>query len=220
MHTPAPTAFNLSLALNTASGALGDVAVRDRLDLHPKHISRAAMARATSGLRAIEAFVRRLLLVLALQFEHEISVDISPREHPKKQPAPRAPTPNTSLRVFLTELALPDTLKMHFTDDAPSGDWQTRGPAELPAAPILARIARLRRALNTAEARGRRLAYTLSRRRHGLLMAPFPLAVPARMGTEFAHLYRTFGFDIRRQSCARPPPTRARPPPRPRIRQL
>lgn len=214
-----PISFNLSLALNTASGVLGDVAVRDRLDLHPKHISRAAMARATGGLRAIEAFVRRLILLLALQFEHDITVDISPREHPKKQPAPRAPTPNTSLRIFLTELVFPDTLAEHFNTDT-TGDWQTRGPAEMPAAPILARIARLRRALNTAEARGRRLAYTLSRRRHGLLMAPFPLAVPARMGTEFAHLYRTYGFDIRRQSCARPPPTRARPPPRPRIRQL
>lgn len=214
-----PTSLNLSLALNTASAVLGDVAVRDRLDLHPKHISRAAMARATGGLRAIEAFVRRLILLLALQFEHDITVDISPRAHPKKQPAPRAPTPNTSLRVFLTELAFPDTLAEHFNTDT-TGDWQTRGPAELPAAPILARIARLRRALNTAEARGRRLAYVISRRRHGLLMAPFPLAVPARMGTEFSHLYRTYGFDIRRQSCVRPPPTRARPPPRPRIRQL
>lgn len=214
-----PSPYNLSLALNTASGVLGDVAVRDGLDLHPKHITRAAMARATGGLRAIEAFVRRLLLMLALQFEHEITVDISPREHPKKTPAPRAPKPSNSLRVFLSELALPDTLTDHFARLG-HGEWQPRGLIELPAAPLLARIARLRRALNTAEARGRRLAYVLSRRRHGLIMAPSPLAIPARMGTEFAHLYRTYGFDIRRQSCARPPPTRARPPPRPRIRQL
>jgi hypothetical protein len=222
MNADAPLpSLDIDLAVREAAGALGDAEVRDDLHLKPRTLSRAANARALRAVRALEAFVRRLLLLIALQFEHHITVDVSHRPYPKKHPksVTRAPRPGIgALRIFPSDLAFPVDLysaASPFDTAAPAPAFAT---AALPAAPIIARIQRLRAMLDTAEARGHRLAFTLARRRHGLLLAPLPLALPNRMGTGVTSLYGSLGHAIFERSRARPPPQKPRPPPPPRAR--
>ncbi len=201
------------------SGALDDAEVRDDLHLNPVTISRAAQARAMRAVRALEAFIRRLLILLALQFEHEIDVDVTHRPYPKKKRTRKArplPEGGPSLRIFTSDLARPEYIPS--AADPFSNAADPFASKALPAAPILARLKRLRHVIETAEARAHRLAFTLARHRHGILLAPLPLTLPNRMGTELTGIYGGMGHAILESSKHRPPPQKPRPPPPPRAR--
>lgn len=47
---------------------------RDNLHLGPREVSRAAVLRLKQGILALEAYLRRVLFLLALQFEHDRKV--------------------------------------------------------------------------------------------------------------------------------------------------
>ena len=226
--SPSFPKLDIPFLVNVAANALMDVAARDDLYLKPKTITQAAQARALRGVRAVEAFLRRLLIALALQFEHEIEVDVTARPYPKTaKPAPtRLPQDGLgSLRILLDERPLPNDFdqrmqrlndKVRHTQIEPR---MGRG-GERPSGPILQRLERAGLILQTVEARARRLAFTLARHRHGPLTPPLPDTVPNRMGTAFASVYPTLGYAVYERSRHRPPPERPRPPPRPRIRTV
>jgi hypothetical protein len=191
------------------------VLARDDAHLAPAHLTKAAAGRMRAGIRAVEAYLRRLILVLALQFEHTLPKNNPVRARygalpPKTPHKPRANP--TRFTVFTGQHDLPDALREGWIDRAP------RHSAPIPAAPLIARLRALSTLAKAPEARARRLAWTLARKRPGPILTPDlkRRCVPARYGTEVSAIYDGFHAEIIKASRARPPPIGhiRRPPPR------
>ena len=212
----APPAIDTAAYIRQAGFALSDIKARDGQDINPNTITKAVRARALRGLRLLEDFVRRLLILLALQFEHQITVDVSLRPRPKKHRDKTKrilPAGGSALRIFPSDLALPDAVKAKYADAPPR---EPDGRIMLPAGALLKRFERLSAILNDPEARAHRLAFVLARHRHGALFAPGPFRMPSRFGTLVSSYYDALNHAIRGACQMRPPPQRPRPPPPPR----
>jgi hypothetical protein len=190
------------------------VLARDNAHLQPLAFSPAAAARFKAGLRAIEAYLRRMILWLALQIEHDLPGQGAPRAISARRAKP-ARNKNLSLKIFTRQTDVPD-----FLHDRGCG--RPERPKTVLAEPYLARLKALTDLVNDPVARARRLAWHLARKRPGLMLAPdtFRAHVPSRYGTELSASYKALGKAIIDASRARPPPLG--PPPRhpPRIRTL
>ena len=66
--TFAPFAFALLQAMGIHAGVL----VRDGLIMRPNFVSKAVLGRLRTGIRALEAFLRRILILMALEIEHDL----------------------------------------------------------------------------------------------------------------------------------------------------
>jgi hypothetical protein len=190
------------------------VLARDRLNLRPAAISLAAATRLRRDLRAVEAYVRRVLMLIALQFEHNLVVDNSERP---RQIGPRKPSQKT-LSIPIFERCVPRN-DLFFEGDfkIKKRDFKTVNPA-----PLLDRLRALKDLLSAPEKRARRLALHMARRKEGMLLPPDPsgTAIRNRDGTEVSTIYKFMFQDIMERSRARPPPIGPRPWPPPRIRTL
>ncbi len=194
----------------------GRVLARDHLQLVPDRISKAASARVRAGIRILESWLRRLLILMALALE------------PGLRPRPGEHVLTRDWREKLSKT----TKRSHFQifRDAPEADfaalddpWRARAerpPGPVPAKWLLQRLSALKALLDNPEPRARRLAWSLARHRPGVLLAPQGRAVPARWGTEPSALYSAMGFAISETSRARPPPLGPRPRAGPRIRRI
>ncbi|MEM1036278.1 MAG: hypothetical protein AAGI14_05915 [Pseudomonadota bacterium] len=198
------------------------VIARDNLHLAPALISKAAARRVRRGIKAIEAYLRRVLLLLALQIEPELARENRARPiYGRKGPRRAAKRPLLSLKAFPKE-----GIDFALSDKIMDLQASNRGacsphPTPVPARPYLARIAALRELMNDPYTRARRLAWHIARRRPGFLLAPGAQdAVRNRYGTEFSALYTAMGAGIPARSRARPPPLGPAPRPPPRIRVL
>jgi hypothetical protein len=195
------------------------VLARDNAHLAPRAFSPAAAARFKAGLRAIEAYLRRMILWLALQIEHDL-----PRENPEQaiyqRPARKRTNQNLSLKIFTAQHDFPDNFAEQYDPwvDRP----QTLRPRAIPARPLLARLRALSDLAKAPEARARRLAWLLARKRPGPVMTPDLRRryVPARYGTEVSAIYDSFIAGVSKASRARPPPLGPVRRPPPRIRTL
>ncbi|MDJ0920777.1 MAG: hypothetical protein QNI84_06585 [Henriciella sp.] len=201
----------------------GKVLARDGLNLAPASLTRAAARRARAGIRALEAYLRRVILLLALVLEPDLKADNKP-----VIPQDRPPNPTQKpqrFQIFTGEQDRPDFTDLHDPWADPSdrawASHMNRG-LPVPTAPLLARLAQLQALLQAPEARARRLAYHLARRRPGLLTAPdfWRCPVRSRHGTELSALYTGMAAAIIQMSRIRPPPLGPRPRAGPRLRWL
>lgn len=210
---PAPSLLD---TLKRQGGQLcARVLTRDDLHLAPAAITRATAARLRSGIRAIEAYLRRVLLLMALQIEPGLKA--ARRARPVRH-GPRLSTPQShTFRALEKENAPPDwaalTLPRRTADALPRGTL-------IPSAPLLARLSVLKILIDAPDARARRLAWYLARRRPGPLLAPGTHRLAQLWGTEIGALYTAMAPQILRAGYARPPPLGPAPRPPPRIRLL
>lgn len=193
------------------------VLTRDNAHLGPRVLSRAAAARLRQGLRRIEAWLRRVILLLALALEP----GLKPRGGETVLAArPRRPRFGQWRFRVLTGGAPPPGHAGFWPETAGAGAMGMRG-LPVAAMPLLARLAALKALIEAPEARARRLAWLLARRKPGLLLAPGKASdIPGHCGTEISSLYAALAPAIITASRARPPPLGRRPRPAPRIRQL
>jgi hypothetical protein len=191
------------------------ILARDNLYLSPREVSRAAALRLKQGIMALEAYLRRLLFVLALHIEHELKPDT--KERPIYARAPRKRGQKASFKTLPYWGIEPD-----FSTIFEHKKWADRQPPKpVPLAPLLKRLAEVRDILKNPEARARRLAYHLARKQSGPLLAPRAHdAVRNRYGTEFSAIYTAMSAEIGEMSRARPPPIGPVLRPPPRIRRL
>ena len=204
-------------AAEHASRLALQVLAQDSLHLSPTLIRPAIARRLRAGLRALQAYLRRFLILLALSLEPALRPACCARPRRMRQPSKR--TPAVGLRMFTGETAFPDTWS---NGDGFGGDRSRQSDQPILAAPLLARLFELCRLIEDPQARARRLAFHLARRRPGPLLAP-DLAtsrMPARFGTEISALYAGFASAIARLSQARPPPHGPLPILPPRIRAV
>jgi hypothetical protein len=192
---------------------------RDNLHLGPRYISPAIAGRLRSGLRALEAYARRLILFIALALEHELTP--STREYGVYQRQKRRVPKSPSFPVFVGERVPPE---INFGEGIRRSPERFGRGAEIIAAPLLQRLFDLKALIAAPEARARQIAFQLARRRPGPLLAPHNgrgrSLVPPRLGTEISSLYDSMAHSIHMTSRKRPkhigPAIRAGP----RIRRL
>lgn len=165
--------------MRQAERLLTRVLTRDDLYLLPKTLSQAAAKRARRGLRQLEAYLRRVLIVLALKMEPDLVPGTRPliKIHRAKKQATSAP----GLRIFDAQTPSPewDTLKDR------SRRKSDIDSCVVPAAPFLDRLVALKAIIDAPEARAKRLALHMARRRPGWLLAPDfgRKLLPANVGT-------------------------------------
>ncbi|MEM7494371.1 MAG: hypothetical protein AAF296_13405 [Pseudomonadota bacterium] len=198
------------------------VMARDNLHLSPALISKAAARRLHQGIKAIEAYLHRFLLLLAMQIEPELASANRARAIYGVKGV-RKPAPCRGLSFRMPQNRGIDFALSHRFERL-RADRRGRGsvsPTQITARPYLERMAVLRALMSDPYKRARRLAWTLARRRPGLLLVPGCAdAVRNRHGTEFSALYTAMATGILTQSRARPPPLGPVPRPPPRIRRL
>jgi len=187
----------------------------DNLHLGPSLISPAAARRLKAGLRALEAYLRRVLILLALQLEPGLPRDTRPRTIYAR--APRKPAERPRFRLL--------TAQRDFTPFAAfdANDSQSiPQKSAISATPYLTRLRTLKSLLEAPTARARRLAFHLARRRPGPILAPDASGtnLPRRYGTEVSAIYTSLAQAILNASRARPPPLGPTPLAPPRSRRL
>jgi hypothetical protein len=209
--TLAPFAFALSLAVQVHAR----VACRDELMLRPQFVKKAVAGRLRAGIRALAAFLRRLLILMALEIEHDLVFVWQPENLARaKARLPRLKKP--FLRVY------PHSDRPYAFDYQPKYGVSpttashtfaaTLPPITVLISHLLSQLDHLHAIALNPMAKARRLAFTLAGSRHGILMAPpeHP-RVMRRQGTEATAIYAAMGYQIMEKSRTRPPP---QPPPR------
>jgi len=188
---------------------------RDDAHLRPERVPRAVAARLRAGIAALESWLRRVLILMALSLEPGLKPAAGPwiKTYRPRRLAGHRP----GLRIFLRRSA-PDPGALAALPDR--ARVQQHGPVQ--AAPLLARLAALRALVDAPEARAQRLAFHIARRRPGRLVAPPDRAAfPRRLfGTEAGALHDAMAQAICEHSRARPPPLGPAPCAGPRIRSL
>jgi len=188
---------------------------RDDVYLGPDRVSRAAAARLRAGIAALESWLRRVLILMALQIEPDL---VPPRPYAKTRRPRRLGPLRPRFRVFLPgappDLAARERLRKAGRRAGPGGRVWT--------GPLLARLAALRALVEAPEARARRLAWHLARRRPGRLTPPaYRGPASGRLfGTETGALHDGLYQAICERSRARPPPLGPAARLGPRLRQL
>ncbi|MEM1391003.1 MAG: hypothetical protein AAGG45_07960 [Pseudomonadota bacterium] len=194
------------------------VMAKDDLHLSPALISKAVAARLKQAIRAMEAYLRRMLVLLALSLEPGLKPDM--RERPVRPSKRSQSTPTFTFRTF-PKAGIDFALSSHFEALKARPRTPNTGRTPVPARPLLERLSQLRALIEAPQARARKLAWALARRRPGLMLAPgHHEAVKPRYGTEFSTTYTLMGHAILKLSRARPPPIGPVPRPPPRIRVL
>jgi hypothetical protein len=199
-----------SMLIATAQSLAAAVGVRDELYLRPAFARKAVAARMVTGLRLLRAFLRRLVILIALDLEWGL-VDT---RGPMKRPHGRKAKPSV-YRFTLKGL------------DAPKpSPWLNGGGPQFAPRPIkafgpnvLVQMDKLYGELNFLSgiaadpfAKAKRLAFHFARTYEGIMMAPAgPPRIGGRWGTEVSAFFSAMAASIMEKSRNRPPPL---PPPR------
>jgi hypothetical protein len=189
----------------TAQSLADAVRVRDNLHLRPPMASKAIAARLASGMIVLRAYLRRLILLIALKLEW----DLVDTRGVMKRPHGRKMTPS-SAKLSLTCL---DSLKPSpwLNSDGPrfkpaiKSDGRSTLPVDM--AGLYAQLDFLAGIAANPLAKAERLAFHLARRRDGIIMAPMgPKRIAGRWGTQVSAYHDAIGFSIQEESRNRPPP--------------
>jgi hypothetical protein len=173
----------------------------------PRMAPRAVARRFAAALRLVEAYLRRMLLLMALRFEPTL-VD-------KRRPLKRVKDRKRRLRkavrfavLFVPYRPMTDKVLYKFDEAARLKRERPRPP------PKLVSMLALYRRLDwlTAEAadpvqRAKRLALNLARRRPGpIFVSDWAIRMPQRYGTEISMTFNALAHVVLEESKARPPP--------------
>ena len=210
--------FNLAphaFALRLAEGIYDRVMARDNLFTRPCFITQAVLGRLRTGVRALEAFLRRILILIALEMEPELIYV----RHPENLAWAKAKIPRVKKYALLiypppAPGGLPDFFDTNTRAPAPEWDRDDAiwGQPKVPIGNWLDRLDYLRDLAKDPVKKARRLAYKLARYRHGILMPPSQHhRLLPRWGTEASAIHDALAYQIIEKSKVRPPP---HPPPR------
>jgi hypothetical protein len=200
-----------TFALLQALGIHARVISRDGLIERPAWVAKAVAQRLRQGVRALEAYLRRVLILMALELEPGLVVVVRPENLARaKARPPRARTPMFQIYPTPAQERYPDFERDMHLDRGPK-EWVS-SPVAVPIGRWLDRLDHLHAIAKAPTAKARRLAFALARRRPGLLMAPPERPrILHRWGREASALHDAMAMQIVQKSRTRPPPL---PPPR------
>jgi hypothetical protein len=200
---------SFAILIATAQNLVSMVRARDNLHLRPDWASKAVAMRLASGLIVLRAFLRRLVILIALEMEWTL-VDT---RGAMKRPHGRKATSRAVLTLGGLEAA---KASPWLNGNGPRfkvpdrHGW--RGPVEVNMTKLYAQLDFLAKIAANPTAKAKRLAFHFARNYEGLMMAPQgPKRIAGYWGTEVRASYDAIAAAIMRQSRSRPPPL---PPPR------
>jgi hypothetical protein len=208
-----PTTSNFAMIIATAQSLVAMVNTRDSLHLRPEFARKSIAARLVSGLIVLRTFLRRLIILIALDLEWGL-VDARgemKRPHKRKSKPSSAfhfPTLDCS-KVSPWIKAVPN-----FKPRAKSQNEEGTNPAVyVDMAKLYAQLAFLTKIAENPYPKAKRLAFHLARNQPGpILTLEGPKRIAGRWGTEVRAYYDWLPTLIVEKSRTRPPPL---PPPRP-----
>jgi hypothetical protein len=218
----APHAVALSVAAQMSARVMGKSELMGR----PQFVIKAVAARLRIGVRAVEAFLRRILILMALEMEPNLVFVLKPENMARKKDGPkklRAKKPYFRVYTmpdksyyFDFDAKFPKVLEFYQPYDFRVTDADThaaaREPVKVDIGNWLARLDQLQDIALNPVAKARRLARSLAKTRPGILSAPPQRPrVMRRQGTEAEAIYDAMAYQIMTKSRNRPPPL---PPPR------
>ena len=196
-------AFTFLIA--TVQSLVAEVTTRDKLHLRPPVAYKSVAARLASGLRVLRAFLRRLIILIALDMEWGL-VDTRGE---MKRPHGRKSTSSSSgfsLKGLDARKATP-----WLNSDGPqfkADDTQGHNtPVQIDMAKLYAQLDFLAGIAANPIAKSKRLAFHLARTQQGIIMAPEgPQRIAGRWGTQVRASFDAMAASIITQSRNRPPP--------------
>jgi hypothetical protein len=211
-----PHIFALAQAVQLHAQVIGQ---RDLLG-RPEFVMRAVAARLRTGVRALEAFLRRVLILMALEMEADLVVAPQVENLAREKGGRKLRVTKPFLQIY-NGPARPLSVDFKHGFDASSAcsgasdlptPAATLPPILVPISKWLAQLDYLHAIATDPIAKARRVAFSLARRRHGILMAPpSPPHLLRQCGNDIFVTFDAMAFQIMQKSRLRPPPL---PPPR------
>jgi hypothetical protein len=207
--TPMNPLASFAFLIATAQSLAAAVTTRDNLHLRPHLATKAVAARLVSGLIVLRAFVRRLIILMALEMEWNLVDTRGAMKRPhKRKSLSRAAL---SLTAFDTPKASP-----WLNGDGPSFKIKPKTrdltPEPVDMAKLYVQLDYLAKLAANPTPKAQRLAFHLARTYEGIIMPPRgPERIAGRWGTEVRASYDAMAGSIMTKSRTRPPPL---PPPR------
>jgi hypothetical protein len=205
---------SFAFLIATAQSLVAAVTTRDNLHLRPPMSYKAVAVRLVSGMRVLRAFLRRLIILIALDMEWRLVDTRGAMKRPHKRKS-KTSCAKLSLQGLDPDKPSPwlnggspqfkPVLKTDFTQADST-------PVPIDMAKLYAQLEFLARIAADPTAKAKRLAFHLARNRPGIIMAPEgPQRIAGRWGTEVRASYDAMAGSIMTVSRTRPPPL---PPPR------
>jgi hypothetical protein len=196
---------SFTMLIATAQSLADAVNVRDNVYLRPALATKAVAARLRTGLIVLRAFVRRLIILIALEMEWTL-VDT---RGAMKRPHGRVSKSRTVLSLGGLETYKDSSWLNGYGPET----YQTPiGPTEVDMASLYAQLDYLAKLAANPAAKAKRLAFHMARTHEGMIIAPLgPRRIAGRWGTQVSAFYDAIAMAIMEQSRNRPPPL---PPPR------
>jgi hypothetical protein len=204
---------SFAFLIATVQSLVAAVTTRDSLHLRPALARKAVAARLAGGLRLLRAFLRRLIILIALELEWGL---VDARGEMKRPHGCKSKSSaGFSIAGLDTQGASPwlnadgPDFKPVVKDDDGHRNYT---PVDIDMAQLYAQLDYLARIAADPLAKAKRLAFHLARNYEGIIMAPEgPRRIAGRWGTEVSASYTAIAGAIMTQSRNRPPPL---PPPR------
>jgi hypothetical protein len=203
MNPPAAFAFLIA----TSQSLVAAVTTRDNLHLRPALARKAVAARLRSGMIVLRAFLRRLIILMALDLEWGLveARGEMKRPHGRKSKA----SAGFSLK------GLDDAKASAWLDGAwpqfkpvvkiANAHWHN-APVEIDMAKLYAQLDFLAKIAANPTAKAKRLAFHLARTYQGMIIAPQgPKRLAGRWGTEVRACFDAMHASILTTSRKRPP---------------
>ncbi len=201
-----PHKYVLTLAMVIHGKILG----RDGLMYRPTWGTKAIAGRMRTGLRAMTAFLRRILILMALQMEPDLVHIQRPEPMPRRKGKKVFRVPSFRLQIYPTQYyrPLPD-----FFDPSPWDTPRYKAPivrqhqTQVSMSALFNQLDHLCAIAKDPLAKAKRLSFALARSRPGIIFAPLENNVTMRRwGLEPSAMYDAMGYRIGHNSATRPPP--------------
>ncbi len=204
---------SFTFLIATAQSLMDGVVTRDDLHFRPLLARKAAAARLAGGLRLLRAFLRRLIILIALELEWSLVDTRGEMQRPHRRKSKSSA--GFSLQGLDADKPSPwvNADGPHFKPALKADHTQAHDtPVNIDMAKLYAQIDFLAGIAADPIARATRLAFYLARTYQGIIMAPEgPPRIAGRWGTQVSASYSAMAASIITQSRNRPPPL---PPPR------
>jgi hypothetical protein len=197
---------SFAFLIATVQSLLAAVTTRDDLHLRPPLARKVVAARLAGGLRLLRAFLRRLIILIALELEWGLVDTRGEMKRPHKRKS-------KSSAGFSLQGLDANKVSPWLNNDGPdfrSKTGSTQGyntPIDVNMAKLYAQLDFLAGIVANPMAKAKRLAFHLARTHHGIIMAPAgPPRIAGRWGTQIRASYDAIADSIMTKSRSRPSP--------------
>jgi hypothetical protein len=198
---------SFAVLITIAQNLVAAVAVRDNLHLRPALARQSVAMRLVSGMAVLRAFLRRLVILMALEFEWTI---VDKRGEMKRPHGRKMQPKSTKLSLKGRETFRADPYHLaHGFEAKPRvnkpQDWQY-GPVEIDMTKLYAQLDFLTSIAKNPAPHASRMAFRLARTYEGIIMAPRGVKrIAGYWGTQVSAFYDVMAHNIITNSRNRPP---------------